>query len=123
MKRIYLLVAALAYAGAALAAGKHDHAPKHGGIVVEVKDVDYEIVAKPEVIQIHLRDHGKNLKLEGYKAKVTLLNGTQKSEVMLQPVGGTLEAKGAFKVTNGTKGIALVTTDKNAATTMRFQVK
>ena len=54
----------LALAGSAFAAGdKHDHAhehkPLHGGVVVEVKDMDYELVAKPTVIQLHLRDHGK----------------------------------------------------------------
>ena len=27
--------------------------------MVEVKDLDLELVAKPEVIQLHLRDHGK----------------------------------------------------------------
>ncbi|MGE0673139.1 MAG: hypothetical protein AB7O64_08795, partial [Methylibium sp.] len=50
----------LALAGSAFAAGdKHDHKPLHGGVVVEVKDMDYELVAKPTVIQLHLRDHGK----------------------------------------------------------------
>jgi hypothetical protein len=39
-------------AGSAFAAGdKHDHAhehkPLHGGVVVEVKDMDYELVARP----------------------------------------------------------------------------
>ena len=55
---------ALTLATSAFAAGeKHDHAhehkPLHGGVVVEVKDIDYELVAKPTVIQLHLRDHGK----------------------------------------------------------------
>ena len=50
---------ALALAGSAFAAGdKHDHAhehkPLHGGVVVEVKDMDYELVAKATVIQLSL---------------------------------------------------------------------
>ena len=55
-----------ALAGAAHAADKHDHAhehkPLHGGVVVEVKDVDYELVAKPTTIQIHVRDHHEDRK-------------------------------------------------------------
>jgi hypothetical protein len=68
---------ALALAGsAAFAAGdKHDHAhehkPLHGGVVVEVKDMDYELVAKPTVIQLYLRDHGKPADVSKASAKLT----------------------------------------------------
>jgi hypothetical protein len=53
----FLASITLALAGSAFAAGdKHDHAhehkPLHGGVVVEVKDMDYELVAKPTVIQL-----------------------------------------------------------------------
>lgn len=105
-----------------LAAGKHDHSPKFGGIVVEAKHMDYEIVAKPDVIQIYLSDHGKPAKVEGGNAKVTLLNGTEKSEIQLAPSGDKLEAKGNFKVAKGTKGIAIVTLN-GKATTVRFELK
>ncbi|TAG27125.1 MAG: hypothetical protein EAZ37_06340 [Burkholderiales bacterium] len=123
MKKSLILAFAIALSGGAYAAGKHDHSPKHGGIVVEVKDVDYEIVAKPDVMQIYLRDHGKALKLEGAKAKVTLLNGSEKSEVDLAPAGDKLEAKGSYKVAKGTKGIALVTLAGKSAVSVRFEVK
>jgi hypothetical protein len=123
MKLYAILFAAFLLPSAAFAGGKHDHSPKHGGIVVEAKDMDYEIVAKPEMIQLYLSDHGKPVKLDGAKAKVTLLNGSEKSEVELQPAGDKLEAKGAFKVTKGTKGIALVTLAGKSATTVRFEVK
>ncbi len=106
----------------AIAAGNHDHSPKHGGIVVEAKDMDYEIVAKPELMQIYLSDHGKPVKIEGGKAKVTLLNGSEKTEAELLPVAGKFEAKGAFKVAKGTKGIALVTLGGKSST-VRFEVK
>ena len=108
-----------------MAGGEHDTKPKHGGVVVEVKHIDYEIVAKPEMIQIYLGDHGKPMKVDGAKAKVTLLNGSEKSEVELVPAlaGDKLEAKGAFKVAKGTKGIALVTLAGKSASTVRFEVK
>ena len=101
---------------------KHDHSPKHGGIVVEVKDVDYEVVAKADVIQIYARDHGKAVKIEGGKAKVTLLNGSEKSEVELMPAGDKLEAKGSFKVAKGTKGVAMVTLG-GKTNAVRFEIK
>lgn len=106
----------------ALAGGKHDHSPKFGGIVVEGKDMDYEIVAKSDVIQIYLSDHGKPAKLEGAKAKVTLLNGSEKSEIALLPAGDKLESKGSFKVAQGTKGIAMVTV-ADKVSTVRFEIK
>ena len=64
MKLIHLITAiTLGLSGLAFAAGGHDHGhehkPLHGGIVTEVKDMDYELVAKPEQIQLFVRDHGK----------------------------------------------------------------
>lgn len=107
----------------AIAAGEHDHSPKFGGVVVETKAGDVEIVAKPNSIQIHITDHGKAMKLDGAKAKVTLLNGTKKSEAELVHAGDKLEAKGAFKVTKGTKGIAVVALPGKPPVTARFDIK
>lgn len=118
------LAASLALTSAvALAAGAHGHDPKFGGIVVETKAGDLEIVAKPDMIQIYVSDHGKAMKLDGAKAKVTLLNGAEKSEADLLPAGDKLEAKGSFKVAKGTKGIAVVTLAGKPAATARFEIK
>jgi hypothetical protein len=119
---------ALALAGSAFAAGdKHDHAhehkPLHGGVVVEVKDIDYELVAKPTTIQLHLRDHGKPADVSKTSAKLTLLSGTEKQEVKLEPAGNKLEATGTFKVGPGTKVVALVTVAGKPAGTVRFALK
>ena len=119
-----LLASIIAVASiSANATGKDDHKPKHGGVVVETKVGDLEIVAKPESIQIHISDHGKAIKLDGAKAKVTLLNGSEKSEADLVQVGDKLEAKGAFKVAKGTKGIAVVTLTGKPPVTARFDIK
>ena len=113
----------LALAGSAFAAGdKHEHKPLHGGVVVEVKDMDYELVAKPTVIQLHLRDHGKAADLTKATAKVTLLTGTEKQEVELKPAGDKLEATGSFRVGPGTKAVAVVTVAGKPATA-RFTLK
>jgi hypothetical protein len=129
MKTPALLAAiALTLAGSAFAAGeKHDHAhehkPLHGGVVVEVKDVDYELVAKPTMIQLHLRDHGKSADVSKATAKLTLLSSTEKQEVELKPAGDKLEATGTFKVGPGTKVVALVTIAGKPAGTVRFALK
>ena len=118
---------ALALAGSAFAADdKHDHAhehkPMHGGVVVEVKDMDYELVAKATTIQLFLRDHGKTADVSKATAKVTLLTGTEKQEVELKPAGDKLEATGSFKVGPGTKAVAVVTVAGKPATA-RFTLK
>jgi uncharacterized Zn-binding protein involved in type VI secretion len=122
MKLQTILVAA-AIAIAAPAFAKDDHTPKHGGIVVETKALDFEIMAKPEAIQVYVADHGKPVKLDGAKGKVTLLNGSEKTEVDLAPAGDKMEAKGSFKVAKGTKGIATVTLRGKSAATARFEIK
>jgi hypothetical protein len=113
----------LTLAGSAFAAGdKHDHKPLHGGVVTEVKDMDFELVAKPSAIQLYLRGHGKSPDLSKATAKVTLLNGTEKQEVELKPAGDKLEATGSFKVGPGTKAVAVVTIAGKPAT-VRFAIK
>jgi hypothetical protein len=119
-----LLATSLTLSGAAaLAAGAHSHEPRFGGVVVETRAGDFEIVAKPDTLQIHISDHGKPVKLEGAKAKVTLLNGSEKTEAELLPTGDRLEARGTFKLAKGTKGIAVVTLAGKPPATARFQLK
>ena len=128
MKAIHLVTALfLASTGAAFAADGHDHGheykPLHGDIVTEVKDMDYELVAKHDVLQLHLRDHGKAVDVSKASAKVTLLAGSEKQEVELKPAGEKLEAKGVFKVTAGTKAVALVSLPGKSPATARFVLK
>ena len=126
--KYFLAALALAVSGAAFAAGDHshgdDHKPQHGGIVAGTHDMDYELVAKPDGITLYLRDHGKVASSKGVTAKLTLLNGTEKSEAVLAPAGeGKLEAKGSFKVAAGTKVVALVTLPGKKPANVRFAVK
>ena len=127
--RLHTLIATvtLALAGTANAAGEkpspaHTRKPLHGGVVVEGKDMDYELVARPATIQLYLRDHGKAVDLAKASAKLTLLTGTEKQEVELKPVGDKLEATGSFKVGPGTKAVAVVTVAGKPATA-RFSLK
>ncbi|MDO9359207.1 MAG: hypothetical protein Q7T70_09475 [Polaromonas sp.] len=114
----------LAASGAARAAGEHahDHKPLHGGVVAEVKDMDYELVARPELLQLHLRDHGKPVDLGKASARLTLLSGADKQEVELKPAGDRLEARGSFKVAPQTKVVAVVSR-AGKSSTARFVLK
>ena len=127
MKPIHLLAAViLSMSGLAFSAGGHDHGhehkPLHGGVVSEVKDMDYELVAKPDLIQLHLRDHGKPVDVSKSNAKLTILVGTAKQEVELKPAGQQLEATGSFKLANS-KIVALVSVPGKAPATVRFVLK
>lgn len=113
--------AALLTAPVALASG--DHKPVHGGIVTEVKEVQYELVAKADTLQIYVSDHGKPVKVDGASARVTLLSGTDKQEVELKPAGDKLEAKGSFKVAAGTKAAAQISLPGKAMASARFTLK
>lgn len=124
MKTKFHIAAAIALvlASTAHASGAHDHSPKHGGVVTEVKDMDFELVAKSSVVQLYLRDHGKKVDIPKATAKVTLLTGAEKQEVELKPAGDKLEATGSFKVGPGTKAVAVVTVNGKPSTA-RFTLK
>lgn len=112
----------LAVSGIASAAGD-DHKPLHGGIVTATPALDYELVAKPALIQLNLRDHGIAADVSKASAKLTLLAGAEKQEVELKPVGDKLEAAGTFKVGPGTKAVVVLTRAGKPASTARFTLK
>lgn len=101
----------------------HNHVAQHGGVFVEGKEADYELVARPDAIQLYINDHGKPMDVAKASAKLTLLSGAEKQEVELQPAAGKLEAKGAFKVGPGTKAVAVVTNAGKTLGTARFTLK
>lgn len=97
----------------------HDHTPLHGGVVVEEKDLNFELVAQPERLQLYLSEHhGEPLNPAKLTAQLTLLSRGNRQEVTLLPVGDHLEAQGNFKVDSQTKVIAVLSGGKVA--TARF---
>jgi hypothetical protein len=123
MKMIRPLVLAALMAASPLAFADADK-PLHGGLMQEVREISYELVAKPDTIALYITDHGKKVPSAGATAKLTLLNGTEKSEVAMAPAGDNkLEAKGAFKVQKGTRVVALVTLAGKPAVTARYEIK
>jgi len=122
--RIALMLAAATLAASAAAHADGDHKPKYGGVVAVVKDVQYELVAKPDSITLFIEDHGKKVDTKGATARLTLLSGGDKTELALVPLGDNgLGAKGAFKVPAGTKAVATITLAGKPAINARFAIK
>jgi hypothetical protein len=94
----------------------------HGGVVTEVKDIEYEFVARADALQLYLRDHGKPVNITKASAKVTMLSGGEKQEVELKPTGDKLEAVGKFNTLVGTKIVVQVINTSKVAT-VRFTLK
>ena len=120
-----LIALAVSISRTAFAADDHGHEakPMHGGVTAQAKDVDYELVAKADKLQLFMRDHGKPFDVSGMTAKATLLAGSDKQEVQLQPVDGKLEAAGNFKVASGTKAVVAVSKVGKAVASVRFTLK
>jgi hypothetical protein len=104
------------------AAEGHQHEPMFGGVVTVVKDIDYELVVKPDSISLYVIDHGKIVDVSNASAKLTLLSGADKQEVTLKPAGDQLQVNGSFKTTD-TKAVALVSQVGKPAVAVRFVIK
>lgn len=106
------------------AAHAEDAKPMYGGVVTQVKDINYELVVKPDTIALYVHDHGKPVDVKGAAATLTLLSPSDKVNVKLAPSSeNKLEAKGNFKVTAGTKAVASVTMPGKPVTNVRFTLK
>jgi len=121
ISKTLFITALLILSSAAWAGG--DFKPKHGGVIQEVSEVQYEIVAKADSVAIYIEDHGKKVDVKGASAKISFLNGVEKSAATLAPVGeNKLEAKGTFNVKSGTKVTAVITMAGKPAKTVRVFV-
>ena len=120
-----ILAVAVSACGTAFAADNHGHdiKPMHGGAVAEAKEVEYELVASADKLQLYMRDHGKPVAVAGMTAKVTLLAGSEKQDVQLQAGDGKLEAEGSFKDPAGTKAVVAVSKAGKSDASVRFTLK
>ena len=95
---------------------------KHGGISQMAGDLGFELVSTPDGVALYVDDHGKPVAPAGIAGKLTVLNGTQKSEADLVAASDRLEAKG-IKLAPGAKVVAALTTAQKKAVTVRFTVR
>ena len=104
------------------AAESHQHEPMFGGVVSVVKDINYELIVKPDSISLYVIDHGKVVNVSKASAKLTLLSGAEKQEVTLKPEGEQLQVTGKFKTTD-IKVVALVSGVGQSPVAVRFVIK
>ena len=115
------LAASLALSGNVLA---HGAKPKHGGIVQTAGDLAFELVTTDSGTTIHVDDHGKDLPTAGATGTLTVLKGTQKTELPLAAGGNnTLVAKGGAKLAPGSKAVAAITFADKKTVSVRFAIK
>jgi hypothetical protein len=124
MMKIFFMVIALSLSALTFnTALAHTEKPKHGGVVQAASDLSFELVSKGDVATIYVEDHGKPFATAGMAGKLTVLNGTEKSEAELKPAGDNrLEAHGV-KLVKGSKAVASLTTPKKKTVNVRFAVK
>ncbi|MGK2951652.1 MAG: hypothetical protein ACSLEZ_04590 [Thiobacillus sp.] len=102
-------LAATLHVGPAFAGAGHDHGPKYGGVVREVKNIAYELVARPDSLTLYVSDHGKPVPTQGATAEAVIYAGNEKTAVKLEPTNNRMVAKGTFKVGVGVR-VVLTTT-------------
>lgn len=120
-------VAAFSFTACAprLAHAHADHGqPMHGGIVAEGGVLQGELVARPGALTLYLTDHGNPVATQGASGRLTVLAGTQRSELALTPAGeNRLSLAGAPLLAPGTKAVALVRLPDGRSATLRFELK
>ena len=101
----------------------HDAKAQYGGVVTVVKDMNYELVAKPDSITLYVSDHGEPVDTRNASATLTLLSAAGKTEVKLVPAGDNrLQAKENINVPPGTKAAGTVRLEGKTAN-VKFMLK
>jgi len=112
-------------AAASFAAWAHgDAQPMHAGIVQVVSDLQFELVPQREGgAALYIVDHGKPADTTAMSGRLSVLNGTEKSDAELRPAGGNKLHAAGVKLAAGSKVIARVTGGDGKVLTVRFSVK
>jgi hypothetical protein len=97
--------------------------PQHGGIVQTAADLSFELVGSANGATIYVIDHDDAYETTGMTGKLTVLNGSEKTEAELKPAGGNkLDATGV-KLGKGAKVVAALMTRSKKTITVRFAMK
>ncbi|HQT00640.1 MAG: hypothetical protein B7Y26_00945 [Hydrogenophilales bacterium 16-64-46] len=108
----------------ALAGAGHDHGPKYGGVVREVRNIAYELVARPDTLTLYLSDHGKPVSTRGATAEAVIYAGGDKTPVRLEPAGeNRVVARGSFRVGVGVRVIVTTTLPGKPPARASFMLK
>jgi hypothetical protein len=123
MRKVLLALAASLSMGSINVLAHGNDKPLYGGIVQSAADLQFELVVQPTGAALFISDHGKPADASKVSGKLTVLNGTEKSEAEFKHAGGNkLEVTGV-KLGNGAKAVASLTGVDNKPLTVRFTVK
>ena len=78
---------ALVFASPAVFAHADHGKAQFGGVVAEAGEAQFEIVGKGGQVTVYATHHGSPVSTTGASGKLTVLAGTEKSEVVLKPAG------------------------------------
>ncbi len=111
MKKMTIAALALLLATLpATAADDHDHAPEHGGKLVESGHHHLEVVAKDGVLEVYVEgEDGQHEDVAAAKATATVLSGGKAETIQLAPADGVLKGSGSFKAVKGTAIVITLT--------------
>jgi hypothetical protein len=86
--------------------------------------MSFELVARPEGVELYVEDDGDEVNSADLAAKLTIVSAGAKSDVMLSPAAGNkFEAKGV-NIAPGTKVTVLLTLkDKQSKIAANFAIK
>lgn len=124
MKKWIALVATMMVVSLSGGVLAHGAKAKHGGIMQTASDLQFELVTKNGIATIYVEDHDQGFSTAGATGKLTVLNGSEKTEVPLEPAGeNTLITKSDAKLIAGAKAVALITFANKKTVSVRFSVK
>lgn len=115
------LAAALLAAGPVMA--HTEEKPQYGGIVAAGGDLSFELTTDASGATLYVVDHGKPADASRMSGKLTVLNGTQKSEGELKPAGGNKLMASGVKLEKGAKAVAAVQVAAGKTVTVRFTAR
>jgi hypothetical protein len=98
-----------------LAAAHGNTKPLHGGIVQMVGEMSFELVARPEGVEVYLVDDGEPVGTGGLDAKITIARDGATTEAALVGGGGNRLVGAGVQVPPGSRVTVIVTMKANAA--------
>lgn len=121
MKHILIAITLALSASCSLAHG--DAKPQHGGIVQMADDIGFELVSGVDGLTIYLTDHDHALAAAGITGKLTLLQGSSKSDAELKPAGDNRLRAAGVKVGPGAKLVVVLNGVHGKTVTVRWSLK
>lgn len=120
----FLIATVLGISSLSFNASAHGPAKaQHGGVVQSTNDLSFELVPRQNGASLYVVNHDAPADVSKMTGKLTVLNGTEKSETELKPAdAGRLEATGV-KLVAGSKIVATISSPGSKTMTVRFTIR